>query len=874
MTEPKTSFLSQFTPLQKGLGFVITLIIGLGALVSAVSVIKGNFSLTLWIAAAVTTIGLYAAYLFVKFKRTEIKSELLEPGKSLGKKHIFDSRIRRLADWGISLLTLIIIAFVTGYYIYSIPPTNEVIVLVADFEDPEQPAQRNYKVTAEIVEKLRDRTKDFPNIKIKTLNEHLSFKNTKEEIKNKGAEQKAAIIIWGDIGKTEQSGRLDVNIEILKQPKKLALVSNKVVSRIPANELETYKAQINLSNQLSFFTLVIDGLAQTEAENYDAAIERFTSALNEPDLSNGFVNLSDVYYFRGSLFALKSIYLISNEFSSAINDLNQSLAIKSDFAEAYALRGFCYIQNGQRSLALRDFGRATEIKPNSAINYFFQGLAYYLRYEYDLADDSLKRAGEFEPHEASDFLLRGTTHMFLGEGDIAVSDFKTAAGINSSLNNDALLLTALTKANQNKVDEAIIDLNQLVKNKPDMVFAKVMRAVLLSTKDNPEQALAELTSTINSAPNIDRLYSVRGQIFLSNDRYEEALSDFNKAINLNPQSSENLFNRAQIYAEKKLWNEAIADYNKTIELDPEVAEYYLERGKAFKEVSNFSAAAKDFIKSINLYPQYKDGYIALSKVYAADHKFGEGEISSDQINSMYPANPVEKTYLLAFSYESRCEIYRREKNFDNAVFDCTKAVELLPDLEDAYRIRKEVYFEQSELFETKFNEKEPAIKLLESEIAMKENEINQLNEEADEMKKALDFEKNSYDANEKKNQDLINKAKSNLNLSAEETTKFSEVINESNNQKQNIIHLSNNTAEVLKKIIQLSKELNIAFDKANALQSEQIPLIKKAVELKKLSSEDSSKSIFFLQQEINELKSETEVGVLSRLPSLPLEKNK
>ena len=841
------SFLIKLNPLEAGLIKTVACFIGFSGLISAINIILGNLTIALWIIVITFPIGLYIILFYIRYSESQHKTEIIEQGADLGKKPNFNYKQRKNAGIGLITLTIILTIFPLGYWIYINQPTNNVIILVADFEDPEQPAQKNYKVTAEIIGKLRERTKNFPNIKIRALNEHLSYKNSQEEIRSKANELEASIVIWGELGKTEQIGRLSVNIELLKKPRRLAFLNKNIVSHVPVSEIESYKAQINLSNQLSFFTLVVDGLAQTEAENYDDAIDRFTSALNQPDLSNEFVSLADVYYFRGNVYSLKSIYLMSNDSSSAIDDLSKSITLKPNFVDAYALRGFNYIQYGKQSLALKDFNEAVRLNPNSALNLFFQGLAYYANYKYDLSKDSLTRASEIQPNSYSDYFLRGAIYMFLGKNEEATQDFNQTISLNPAIKNDVLILSALNKLSQNKIDDAKKILNQIIQEKPNQILARAIRATVLIDENNPDQFISELNLLIESAPNVDKLYSIKAMGLTQFERTDEALANYSKAIEINPQNSENFFKRASLFIEignldrgipalnlpieldSEILDKAIFDLNKAIELDSEVAEYYVERGKLLSQKKALDSATKDFIKAIELYPQYADAYLGLSKVYAEEGKFGSDEITDSKIGSIYPPNQIEKKYLIGFSYLSRGETHQKVGRLDDAINDYSKAIELLNEIHNIYLLRVNAYKAKTEILEKQKNGKEIERQTLKSTKLNLENKLKELKNEIE-------------------------------NLSAEMPKSGNEI-----SFKDKVKKIQSETSELVKQYNDNSREQIINLQRQSQLADEIIGLLQ-------LTVSDQSKVTELLEKRNADLKSESNMVLLDKLPTLPIEK--
>ena len=112
------------------------------------------------------------------------------------------------------------------------------------------------------------------------------------------------------------------------------------------------------------------------------------------------------------------------------------------------------------------------------------------------------------------------------------------------------------------------------------------------------------------------------------------------------------------------------DYcNKAIELDPNDARAYEERGDVCRTKGLIDQAIADFTKVIELIPKYLD----LDNKISDSEKKKLGKTISD---TRY-----------AYAYLNRGRAYCKNGKFDEAISDFTKAIEIYPSLDAAYRER-------------------------------------------------------------------------------------------------------------------------------------------------------------------------------------------
>lgn len=112
--------------------------------------------------------------------------------------------IRRRAFVGVIAIPILAAAILFRWqYFQSLPPKN-IIVLVADFDGPNQ---EEYFVTKKIYKQLECATRNYSDVKIQRLNKPITVKKgSKQEdgeiARIEGKKRKATIVIWGSYGNT------------------------------------------------------------------------------------------------------------------------------------------------------------------------------------------------------------------------------------------------------------------------------------------------------------------------------------------------------------------------------------------------------------------------------------------------------------------------------------------------------------------------------------------------------------------------------------------------------------------------------------------------------------------------------------------------
>ncbi len=163
---------------------------------------------------------------------------------------------------------------------------------------------------------------------------------------------------------------------------------------------------------------------------------------------------------------------------------------------------------------------------------------------------------------------------------------------------------------QEKYDEAVLQLNQALRLRPDYFMALLNRGVA---------------------------YSRQGKMSL-------AMIDFGAAEKLNPQSPLVYLNRGLAQFSAGAYPAAAEDFSQMMELDPTNPRPYLERGRAFMKMDYYQNALDDFEQALALNPNY-----AMPYFYMAELEFSRG-------NTDKGIAYAEKAKLLAPTYAPAYEM--------------------------------------------------------------------------------------------------------------------------------------------------------------------------------------------------------------------------
>ena len=567
--------------------------------------------------------------------------------KAQRSKHRSRQGTRRLAIVGIFAIPLLTFA---GFWVWRSMPAPRVLLLVANFDGVEQ---QNYQVTENILRNLRSATNSYADVKVQALHQTITEQQGSEVAQTAGERKKASIVIWGEYGVTADYVQLSTHFEVLKPPAyfpDLGQTASGAAQTAAIAELNSFKLQTRLSNEMSYLTLFTLGMVQYAKADWDGAIVRFKSALEQGKEPVAALSKHIVF------FQLANSYLYKSDYRNAIANYNQALKLKPDLTDAYNNRGIAYDNQGNYSEAIADYNQALKLNPDFASAYNNRGIAYTNQGKYTEAIVDFSQALKLQPDYAVTYNNRGATY-----------------------------------ANQGKYTEAIVDFSQALKLQPDGAMAYSNRGAAYTNQGKYIEAIADFGQALKLQPDYAVAYYNRGLAYYNQGKYIEAIADFNQALKLQPDYAKAYHNRGSAYATQGKYIEAIADFNQALKLQPDFTLAYYNRGLAYAGQGEYIEAIADFNQALKLQPDNAKAYYTRGIAYATQGKYTE---AIDDYNQALKLNPD-----LALAYNNRGLAYSKQGKYSEAIADFNQALKLNPDYALAYYNKACVYSSKREIKE-------------------------------------------------------------------------------------------------------------------------------------------------------------------------------
>lgn len=453
--------------------------------------------------------------------------------------------------------------------------TKMLVVMIAKFDGPED----QYGLRDELVEKLRQATKDDSNIEIVVSDTLINSFQGSASARNLGKNEGADIVIWAWYRPTENPN-MTIHIENLS-PQYFSVIQESETYQPTASitDLESFELQKQIGVETANFVKFLAGYFQYQRQECNAALRHFDQVLDSGEMLP-VVNKANLFLFSGYCHS----YL--NEFNEAINDYDQAILADPNLAPAYNGRGSSYGDSGQYERAFQDCDQAILLDPDYAAAYSNRGYMYNELGQYERAIQDLNQAILIDPNLEQAYNNRGYSYIGLGQYIRAISDLDQAILINpgfaAAYNTRGFAYNSLEH-----YDRAIQDFTQAIRIDPNSSELYNNRAYAYNELGKFELAIPDLYQAIHIDPYYAISYSNRGFAYNGLGHYEPAIKDFDQAIQMDPSLATAYDGRGYAYNQLGQYDRAIEDFNRAIQLDSSLTEVYRNRGKTAEAEADF-----------------------------------------------------------------------------------------------------------------------------------------------------------------------------------------------------------------------------------------------------------------------------------------------
>lgn len=407
------------------------------------------------------------------------------------------------------------------------------------------------------------------------------------------------------------------------------------------------------------------------------------------------------------------------------------------FDNAYLGRAHTRLAEGDTVAARQDIDKALSLNRNALNAYILRAdIAISSEGDYKAALDDIDHAIKLQPRAAGLYINRAFFRYKLDNYSGAMADYDYALTL-EPYNSIALFNRGLLLLEVNANDLALDDFNRVLQLDPDDVRALYNRAVVHSNKGNYKAAIEDITRVINEYPELPGAFYMRGSFYKNLGQLAKAEADFKhgekltKALPTAAEAEEKLAQMAR--ADEKKDNTATqdaategqgADRHQTV--DAATARRFaslltVDDNADFRQEYN-NTAIRGRVQDRNLNIETEP--MMLLSFYSSPTELRRGTYYMREVDDLNATRSLRfvlvltshvpqidegmaqkhfqsidyyNSYLATHAprpvdYIGRALDFITVRDYQNAVNDATRAVDLAPDLALAYMVRAQARY--------------------------------------------------------------------------------------------------------------------------------------------------------------------------------------
>lgn len=230
-----------------------------------------------------------------------------------------------------------------------------------------------------------------------------------------------------------------------------------------------------------------------------------------------------------------------------------------------------------------------------------------------------------------------------------------------------LLESAEARLERDLFDEALADLNEVIRHGHDLHKAHYLRGEVYELKLDDERSRADFEIVLSLKPRTASDYAWRGKTKGRLGDGPGAARDYDKAIELDSRCALAYAARANRNSRKDP-AAAMRDFDLAVESDPENAYFRWTRGSFQERAGDVEGALADYSRAIAISPDHASSLIGRARILANRN---QNAAALADLDSLVAAKPNDES---AFYWRGRLKV--RMGDYPSAVADLTKTIDL------------------------------------------------------------------------------------------------------------------------------------------------------------------------------------------------------
>jgi len=291
---------------------------------------------------------------------------------------------------------------------------------------------------------------------------------------------------------------------------------------------------------------------------------------------------------------LASVYVAEKQPQKAREALDKVIAADTKNLRARYMLASLNQMEGNSAAALDIYSKINEISRSETQATYRAGLIHIQNAALDKADQLAEGLIKEFPKKADGYRLKGLVQYHRKQYPEAVSSLQSAIKIAPTL--DAYYFLGLSSYHRGELEGALSHFRKVLDAAPGSRQARLMTAVVLMAQKRVDDAITEVNKLIKQDENDAEAYNLLGSAYMAKGMFDEGMQALNTATRINPKIADAHIKKGRYYFSKGKFNEGEAELVTAVQVAPDkfanrllLAATYLRTGKPAKAMDLLKA---------------------------------------------------------------------------------------------------------------------------------------------------------------------------------------------------------------------------------------------------------------------------------------------
>jgi len=414
------------------------------------------------------------------------------------------------------------------------------------------------------------------------------------------------------------------------------------------------------------------------------------------------------------------VYAANNQLPEAEADFRKAITLDPKNLEGYANLSRYYQFKNEPEKAIEVLQLGIKNNPDAAANYLRLAALYYAMNRKNDSEAVIQQLRNTKP--SSGDIAGEIAAFYLAERNPEAAIREYNRGLSVDPKNDKLK-TALVEIDMmsGHVDEAQKLNDEILKEKPNDVAARMAQARMLAAKGKYTEAISIFRGVLKDAPENSRAHYYLAQALRQTGDMAGAKAEFQEAVKREPDNPLFLEALAETYRDSRDLETAKEYGNRLLKVSPNSPQAHLTMATIDLGLRDFKDADEQLAQASKLAPNDPAIHLNMAFSYGGQKKFAEAErefqtalklnpqydaAATEYVAMLYATNQAQKGLEFATRYAAAnpnrapahfiyATALANSKNFDQSIAEFQKCIELDPKAGMPYLQLGRIYMVQN-----------------------------------------------------------------------------------------------------------------------------------------------------------------------------------